>query len=141
MSNSGNLYPFVTKKTIKAKLDTDQAYRIQAMAILHTLQTEHEQATNSTVVKNRQGFMSSHAVKGSKVALKIKAGEPLSPEDLDVVDTIAPRYSRQLATFARAQAIAADPALAATAEMFSANKNLPAVEAPEADGEDEAEAV
>jgi hypothetical protein len=137
MSTSGNLYPFTTKAQIKNRLDNDQAYRIQAMAILHTLQTEHEQATKSTLNKNRQGFMSSHAVKGSTVAMKIKAGEPLTDEDLVVVDTIAPRYSRQLATFARAQEIAQNPALAKTAEMFSANRNLPAVvvadEAPESE--------
>ena len=139
MSNdkSGNLYPFVTKRSIKERLDSDQAYRIEAMAILHTLQTEHDQATKSTLNKNRMGFMSSHAVKGSKVAEKIKAGEPLTEEDLAVCDTIAPRYSRQLATFARAQAIANDPALAKTAEMFSANRNLPAVaEVVAEDGED-----
>lgn len=122
---SGNLYPFVTKAQIKARLDSDPAYRIEAMAILHTLQTEHEQATKSTLNKNRQGFMSSHAVKGSKVAEKIKAGETLTEEDVAVVDTIAPRYSRQLATFARAQAIANDPALAKVAGMFSADRNLP----------------
>ncbi len=137
-STSGNLYPFTTKAQVKARLDSDPAYRIEAMAILHTLQTEHEQATLQTVNKNRQGFMSSHSVKGSKVAMKIKAGEPLTDEDMVVVDTIAPRYSRQLATFARAQEIANDPALAKVAETFSANRNLPAVaasedEAPEAE--------
>jgi hypothetical protein len=132
---SGNLYPFVTKATIKTRLETDFEYRCQAMAILHTLQTEHEQATKSTLNKNRQGFMSSHAVKGSTVAVKIKAGEPLTAEDVAVVDTIAPRYSRQLATWSRAQAIANDPALAKVAGMFSADRNLPecATEAPEAE--------
>ncbi len=119
---SGNLYPFVTKATIKARLETDADYRCEAMAILHTLQTEHEQATKSTRDKNRQGFMSSHAVKGSEVAVKIKAGEPLSAEDWATVNKIAPRYSRQLATFARARAIAENPALAETARLFSADR-------------------
>jgi hypothetical protein len=129
-TTAGNLYPFVTKAQIKDKLENDPQYRCEAMAILHTLQTEHEQATKSTLNKNRQGFMSSHAVKGSKVAEKIKAGETLTEEDWKVVDTIAPRYSRQLATFARAQAIASDPALAKVAGMFSADRNLPAAAAP-----------
>jgi hypothetical protein len=124
-NNSGNLYPFVTKAQIKAKLESDPEYRKEAMAILHTLQTEHEQATKSTLSKNRQGFMSSHAVRGSEVAVKIKAGETLTAEDWEIVNKIAPRYSRQLATFARAQAIANDPALAKTAALFSADKNLP----------------
>lgn len=132
-NNTGNLYPFVTKAQIKAKLESDPQYRCEAMAILHTLQTEHEQATKTTLNKNRQGFMSSHAVRGSEVAVKIKAGEKLTEEDWAIVDKIAPRYSRQLATFARAQAIANDPALAKTAALFSADKNLP--EAPEAEAE------
>ncbi|MGH9920388.1 MAG: hypothetical protein ACRD6W_16160, partial [Nitrososphaerales archaeon] len=127
MSNdkSGNLYPFITKAQIRERLDNEPEFRLQAMAILHTLQTEHEQATKSTVTKNRQGFMSSHAVNGSRVAEKIKAGEALTDEDMVVVDKIAPRYTRQLATYFRAQAIASDPALAKTAALFSADKNLP----------------
>lgn len=136
MSNSGNLYPFVTKAQIKEQLASDPQFRIQAMAILHTLQTEHEQATRTTLNKNRQGFMSSHAVKGCKVAEKIKAGEKLTAEDMEVVDTMAPRYSRQLATYFRAKAIADDPALAKTAALFSADKNLPPApvsEEPEAE--------
>jgi len=119
---SGNLYPFVTKATIKARLEAEPQYRCEAMAILHTLQTEHEQATKTTRDRNRQGFMSSHASKGCQVAVKIKAGETLSAEDWETVNKIAPRYSRQLATFARAQAIANNPALAETARTFSADR-------------------
>jgi hypothetical protein len=129
MSNAGNLYPFVTKATIKTRLEAEPEFRCEAMAILHTLQTEHEQAVRTTKDKNRQGFMSSHAVKGSKVAEKIKAGEKLTDEDWDTVNTIAPRYSRQLAVYFRAQAISQDPALAKVAAMFSADKNLPAAPA------------
>ena len=126
MSTTGNLYPFVTKAQIKARLLSSFEYRCEAIVLLHTLQTAHEQATLSTLNRNHQGFMSSHSVKGSKVAMKIKAGEPLTIEDVETVDRIAPRYSRQLATFARAQAIANDPALAEVARVFSADK-VPAV--------------
>lgn len=138
-NKTGNLYPFVTKATVKGQLDSDPAFRIQAMAILHTLQTEHEQATKTTLNKNKQGFMSSHAVRGSEVAVKIKAGEPLNEQDVAIVDRIAPRYSRQLATYFRAQAIASDPALAKVAAMFSADANLPAVAVEEEAVEVEAE--
>ena len=48
-NKTGNLYPFVTKATVKGQLDSDPAFRIQAMAILHTLQTKHEQATKTTL--------------------------------------------------------------------------------------------
>jgi hypothetical protein len=133
---TSNLYPFVSKSSIKARLTNEPAFRLAAMVCLYDMQTAHEQDTKSTLNKNRVGFMSSHAVKGSTVAVKIKAGEPLSAEDLVTVDTIAPRYSRQIALHFRAQAIAADPSLAATAALFSADKNLPATPAPEASVEE-----
>ncbi len=123
MTTTANLYPFVTKAQIKAQLDGDADYRKQAMVILFTLQTEHEQNTETTLNKNRQGFMSSHAVHGTRVAKKIKAGEELTAEDLGHVDAIAPRYSRQLAVYFRARAIAENPALKAVAALFSADKD------------------
>ena len=115
-----NLYPFVTKSQIKARLDESPAYRCEAMLILYALQTEYEQGTSSTRDKNRQGFMSSHAVNGSRVALKIKSGEELSPEDWEHVSRIAPRYTRQLAVYFRAQMLLEQPELQAVAKLFSA---------------------
>jgi len=120
MSNSANLYPFVTKAQIKAQLDASPEYRKKAMCILLALQTEHEQATEQTVNKNRQGFMSSHAVHGTRIAKKIKAGEELTSDDWSKIDSIAPRYTRQLAVYFRAQAIVENPALKAVAGLFSA---------------------
>ena len=128
---AGNLYPFTTKAQIKARLDSDPAFRVETMCLLHTLQTEHEQATLSTLSQNRQGFMSSHAVWGSKIAVKVKAHLAgggtiatamalLTAEEWGKVDAIAPRYSRQLAAYHRAKEIAENPALKATAELFSA---------------------
>jgi len=119
-TTSANLYPFVTKAQIKAQLENDPEYRKQAMCILLALQTEHEQATESTLNKNRQGFMSSHAVHGTRIAKKIMAGEELSVEDWGKVDSIAPRYTRQLACYFRAKAIAENPALKTVASLFSA---------------------
>ncbi len=121
MSTSANLYPFVTKSTLKARLATEPTFRHQAMVILLALQTQHEQDTSTTLNKNRQGFMSSHAVHGTRIAKAIKAGEPLSVEDEAKVDAIAPRYTRQLAVYFRAKAIAEDPALKAVAALFSAD--------------------
>ena len=117
---TANLYPFLTKAQIRARLETEPGFRYEAMAILHTLQTEFEQNTKSTRDKNRQGFMSSHAVNGSRVAEKIKAGETLTPEDEAIVQKIAPRYTRQLAIWFRAKAIVEQPELQAVAALFSA---------------------
>ena len=121
MSNAANLYPFVTKSTLKARLAAEPEFRAQAMVILLALQTQHEQDTSTTLSKNRQGFMSSHAVHGTRIAKAIKAGEILSDEDQGRVDAIAPRYTRQLAVYFRAKAIAEDPALKAVAALFSAD--------------------
>lgn len=141
MTTSANLYPFLTKAQIKERLESDADFRKEAMVILYTLQTEYEQSTDQTLNKNRQGFMSSHAVNGSKVARKIKGGEELTAEDWAKVDSIAPRYSRQLAVFFRAKAIAEQPALKAVAALFSAAPKgetpAPAAEpAPEADADE-----
>ena len=116
-ATTANLYPFMTKNQIKERLSADPTFRCQAMVILYTLQTAFEQSTESTLNRNRQGFMSSHAVHGSRVAKKIKAGEQLSSEDWDRVNTIAPRYSRQLACYLRAQAVADQPAHAGGADQ------------------------
>lgn len=129
-TSSANLYPFLTKNQIKERLN-DRAFQMQAMVILLALQTEHEQNTEQTINKNRQGFMSSHAVNGTRVAKKIKAGEPLDDKDEQHLAAIAPRYSRQLAVYFRAQAIAEQPALKAVAALFSAAPK--GEDAPEAD--------
>jgi hypothetical protein len=131
-SKAGNLYPFVTKGQLRERLESDPAFRVEAMCIIHTLQTDWEQAAKATKDQNRQGFMSSHAVNGSKVAEKAKAAlrapggtmatamAALTPEDWKHVDAMAPRYTRQLAVFFRAKQIAENPALAETAKLFSA---------------------
>lgn len=124
MTTSANLYPFVTKAQIKERLDSEPEFRAQAMVILFKLQTEWEQTKEVTLNKNRQGFMSSHAVNGSRVAKKILAGEALDEKDHAHVDTIAPRYSRQLACYFRAKAIAEQPALREVAALFSADRTV-----------------
>jgi hypothetical protein len=115
-----NLYPFLSKAQIKARLDSDPGFCREVMCVLLKLQTEHEQATETTLNRNRQGFMSSHAVHGTRIAKKILSGEPLSGDEDAKVAEIAPRYSRQMACYFRARAIAEQPELAAVAALFSA---------------------
>jgi hypothetical protein len=117
-TKTANLYPFVTKAQLKERLTTDHDFACKAMVILFALQTAYEQSTDSTLDRNRQGFMSSHAVHGSRIARAISAGEVISEEDHARVDVIAPRYSRQLAVYFRAEAIASQPALAAAGAVF-----------------------
>jgi hypothetical protein len=113
-----NSYPFATKAQIKAELNSSFDARCAAIVTLFKLQTTLEQATDKTLMANRNGFMSSHAVNGSKIAKKLLAGEELDSDDINQVNRIAPRYSRQLATLARAEALAANPELAEKAAVF-----------------------
>lgn len=112
------LYPFLTKAQIKARLSTDHGFCCQAILILYALQTEHEQAKSTTVDRNRHGFMSSHAVRGTALAKKLQAGDALTDEESAQVDEIASHYSRQLAVYFRAQEITNQPALREIAALF-----------------------
>lgn len=113
-----NQYPYVTKKEIKANIEGDIDYACACIVTLWHRQTEHEQNTESTLTRNRSGFMSSHAVHGSRIAKKILAGEDLSEEDVARVQAIAPRYTKQLAAAARSKALEENPELAAQAAVF-----------------------
>lgn len=111
-------YPFLTKAQIAASIAGDFQFACMVISVLHDRQTTFEQETKSTLNKNRRGFMSSHAVNGTNLALKIKAGEELTDEDVARVHNIAPRYTKQMADHFRAKAIEADPTLAEKAACF-----------------------
>ena len=113
-------YPFQSKSSIKARLAADPSYREQALVTLYTKQTEWEQAAKATRDRNRVGFMSSHAVHGTKIAQKLIAGETLSEEETFRMDEIVSHYTKQLARFAREDAILANPELETVARLFSA---------------------
>lgn len=111
-------YPFLTKAQIAASIESDFGFACGVITTLYDRQTDFEQETKSTLNKNRAGFMSSHAVNGSKLAIKIRAGEALTDEDVVLVRTIAPRYTKQMADHFRTAAIEADPSLKEKAACF-----------------------
>jgi hypothetical protein len=120
MSQSIKQYPFVTKSTIKARIASDDSFVLECLATLYSLQTASEQEAKNTVVRNRRGFMSSHAVKGSTLAVKA-AGEGLTSEETEVARELCSHYTKQLAAHMRAEAIEANPELAEAARVFSAS--------------------
>lgn len=113
-------YPFRSKRSILEQVATDDAFALHCLCVIHDRQTAHEQATKSTKTKNRQGFMSSHAVRGCELAEKVKSNEPLSGEEMGLARAITGRYGKQLAAHFRAEVIAGNPELAKVAEVFSA---------------------
>lgn len=116
-------YPFRSKASIIAQIETDNSFMLECLQVMHARQTEYEQETKQTVNKNRRGFMSSHAVNGTTLAVKAK-NEGLTAEELEKARSIVCRYGKQLAEHFRAEKIKADPSLNAVAAMFSASVEI-----------------
>jgi len=117
MKNSNN-YPFLTKAQIVAKLDTDLSFRHEACLILTARQTEDELQVRETKHKNRRGWMSSHAVNGTKFAEKLAAGEELTEEEEGKLAGMVCRYRKQLASHYREVAKRDNPELAEAGSTF-----------------------
>jgi len=115
-----NLYPFLTKSVLKARISEDDSFMLECAQIMQSRQTAHEAATETTLLRNRAGWMSSHAVRGGRLVRKA------SEEGLDQTETsqlrdMVSRYSKQLASHFRQAAIAENPALKEIAAVFSAD--------------------
>jgi len=115
---TGNKYPFRTKADILLQLQTDDTFVVEAMGILYQRQTTDEQETRETKYKNRRGFMSSHAVNGTRLVEKMMAGEEWTDEDWSKARGIVSRYGKQLASHFRQEALDANPALKAQSACF-----------------------
>lgn len=117
---ASNLYPFMTKAQILAKLASDDEFVTLCLQVMDGRQEEVERDTRETIFRNRRGWMSSHAVNGSKLAAKVSSGEDLTSEEMEVARGMVSRYGKQLAAHFRQQAIAKDPSLGEVAKIFSA---------------------
>jgi hypothetical protein len=98
---SSNNYPFLTKKQIKEQIATDDSFVLECLGVMHSRQTEHEVDSKTTKDRNKRGWMSSHAVRGTELALKVIGGESLTEEELDKARTMVGSYSKQLASHLR----------------------------------------
>lgn len=117
-NNNSNLYPFMTKNQIKAKIASDTAFALQCLAIMDGRQTDDEKEIKDTVYKNRRGWMSSHAKKGTELAAKAAGGEALTDAEIGEVQALTSRYTKQLAAHFRNAAIEANPDLKAQSACF-----------------------
>ncbi len=119
----GPKYPFRTKKEILEQVASDDAFAVECLQIMYERQTDHERETRSTNVKNARGFMSSHAVVGTALAVKFQE-EGFTAEEMEQARGIVLRYGKQLAEHFREEAIRKDPGLNEVAKVFSANIDL-----------------
>lgn len=110
-------YPFLSKKSIAARIDADPTFALECLQIMYSRQTAYEQESKTTLNKNRRGFMSSHAVNGTTLAVKART-EGLDAEELAKAQAIVSHYTKQLAAHFREEALERDPSLAAAARVF-----------------------
>ena len=115
---ANNGYPYRSKREIKSRLETDADFRQECLLIMHDRQTDDERETKSTQSRNKRGWMSSHASKGTTIALKAIAGADLDEAEEAWVEASVPRYVKQLASHFRQEARDADPELAEKAAIF-----------------------
>jgi len=115
---TNNGYPFLTKTQILAKLQEEADFRREALLVLYQRQTDDEVVSRDTKYKNRRGFMSSHAVHGTRIAELILQGETLEEEDEDRLAAIVCRYTKQLAAHYRVSRLREQPELADQAAKF-----------------------
>jgi len=101
-----NVAPGFSKKAIAARIVEEDSFMLACLLILNARQTDVEQARRETIVKNRRGFMSSHAVNGTALAEVLAKtgalpnddsfkGKPIS--SLEMARSLVVRYSKQLA--------------------------------------------
>jgi hypothetical protein len=111
-------YPFATKAQLKARLEGEPSFVLQALLILDGRQTEDEREDKETKYRNHKGWMSSHAVWGTKLASKVALGQELEPEEFDRAQAMVCRYTRQLANHFRNLEIKRNPELAAKTACY-----------------------
>jgi hypothetical protein len=138
-TSTSNNYPFQTKAQISARLVNDDAFTLQSFQVLLSSQTPEEKAAGSAAEKNGVGLSSSDSVKVKRlIADLISAGEPISPDTLNLSDisdggksTVLTfcrqslmcgrgigSYAKQLASHYRAVELTEDPSKAAAAAVF-----------------------
>lgn len=115
---TSNGYPFATKREIVERLHADREFRHEALLVLYQRQTDDEVAEKDTKWKNKRGFMSSHAVHGTRIAEAILAGEEIDAEDEGRIEAMVVRYGKQLAAHFRQAKLRANPELAEQAAKF-----------------------
>lgn len=113
-----NGFPFLSKAQIVAKAAEDRDYRVKLALIMDGRQTEDEREVKTTKYRNRCGWMSSDAHRGSHLAQALATGAELTLEQEGFLSIVPQKYRKQLANHFRAEALAADEALAEKAKVF-----------------------
>ena len=106
-----NGYAFTTKRQISTRLATDESFVEECMALIYRLQTEDEREKCNTIHRNKMGFASSHAVNGSKLAIKLLEGVEWDDEERAMASEMISHYTKQIARYLRDEQISSSPEL------------------------------
>ncbi len=117
-TKTSNGYPFQTKREIKERIQADPDFAQECLLVIYQRQTDDEVAAKDTKWKNKMGFMSSHAVHGTRIAEAVLAGDWIEDEDRARIAAMAVRYSKQLAAHFRQISLRNNPELAGQAAKF-----------------------
>jgi len=115
MAKSASAYPFVTRRELVARVESEPAFMKECAGVLQA-RTE-QRAAGSAPTGKAWGWMSSERVVAGRLTAKSCIGM-LSVDDESRLAKLVARYSRQLADHFRALAIQAHPGLAVAAERF-----------------------
>lgn len=74
-------WPFVGEETFRQALLRDRELAMASFMLQYTLQEEVEVGARETLLKNKRGFMSSHAKTATRVAEAIVSGEAIPLPD------------------------------------------------------------
>lgn len=113
-----NGFPFLSKAQIVAKAAEDRDYRVKLALIMDGRQTEDEREVKTTKYRNRCGWMSSDAHRGSLLAQALVTGAALTDEQESFLSVVPQKYRKQLAAHFRDEALAENPEIAEKAKVF-----------------------
>lgn len=123
---SGNGYPFVTRRQIIERLDTDPAFVRECVSILHRRFVDRD------ILSPPAGWMVSHRKAGEDVYTKLSS-DTANAGDVTVAAKLAKRYAKQLCKVFRDEQLAENPQLAGAAAVFGVR---PAVDDDRDNGDD-----
>lgn len=108
--SGNNGYPFLSKRDVVRKLD-DASFVRFAIDLLHRRFVDRD------ILSPPAGWMASDRKRGEEIHARL-AGPDATAADLMAAAGLAKRYSRQIATHLRIEAISRDPRLVGAAAVF-----------------------
>ena len=114
-----NGYPFMTQAEVAIRLQNEEPFRLECLAILCERQTPDELEERATKHTNKKGLRCSESVWMPELYTKIQGSpEQVTPEEMNRLTSTLHVYRKQLAAHFRTQMLEQDPSLGQKAALF-----------------------